>query len=74
MRSRASNVQPVLEKFIPMKKDCDERDGVKKEKDCKDKKNWMSSRTMMIPLQLITSMIKKQESKLEIKQVKIKFS
>ena len=43
MRFRASNVQPVLEEFIPMKKDCDEKDGVKKEKDCKDKKNWMSS-------------------------------
>ena len=44
------NAQPVLEEFIPLKKkkDCDEdEEGLncnnKKEKDCRDKKNWMSS-------------------------------
>ncbi|KAF2316621.1 hypothetical protein GH714_041962 [Hevea brasiliensis] len=41
----ASNNPPVLEEFIPLKKNChDEQDGrIKKEKDAKDKKNWMSS-------------------------------
>ncbi|XP_057965857.1 transcription factor HHO6-like [Malania oleifera] len=39
----AANVKPVLEEFIPLKKDCDEDVSVKKEKDCRDKKNWMSS-------------------------------
>ena len=75
MRSKAANVQPVLEEFIPLKKDCDEDGGIKKEKDCKDKKNWMSS------VQLWNSddsanhiHDKKQESKSEIKQVKIEFS
>ncbi|RVW49801.1 Myb family transcription factor EFM [Vitis vinifera] len=71
LRSKASNVQPVLEEFIPLKKDCDEEGGAKEEKDCKDKKNWMSS------VQLWNSddsastdhiYDKKQDSKLEIKQ------
>lgn len=43
----APNVQPVLEEFIPLKKDCGkntgERNNHKKEKDSRDKKNWMSS-------------------------------
>ncbi|PSS29368.1 Myb family transcription factor EFM like [Actinidia chinensis var. chinensis] len=41
---RARNVEPVLEKFIPLKKNCseDEESGVKEEKD-RDKMNWMSS-------------------------------
>ncbi|BBH09520.1 Homeodomain-like superfamily protein [Prunus dulcis] len=43
----ALNVQPVLEEFIPLKKDCEKNNGGtnnnKKEKDCRDKKNWMSS-------------------------------
>lgn len=45
------NAQPVLEEFIPLKKDCEDHEEEldknmnknKKEKDCKDKKNWMSS-------------------------------
>ncbi|XP_015874298.3 transcription factor HHO6 [Ziziphus jujuba] len=40
------NAEPVLEEFIPLKKDCDENEeqnNDNKEKDCKDKKNWMSS-------------------------------
>ncbi|XP_019422526.1 PREDICTED: myb family transcription factor EFM-like isoform X2 [Lupinus angustifolius] len=37
--------QPVLEVFIPLKKECDEEYEVNnnKDKECKDKKNWMSS-------------------------------
>lgn len=38
-----NEVQPVLEEFIPLKKDCDQNEENKKEKDYKDKKNWMSS-------------------------------
>ncbi|XP_060961437.1 transcription factor HHO6-like [Cannabis sativa] len=45
-----TNPQPVLEEFIPMKKDCEEEDEEreehkknKNEKDSRDKKNWMSS-------------------------------
>ncbi|KAK9287250.1 hypothetical protein L1049_015663 [Liquidambar formosana] len=43
MQNRPSNIQPVLEEFIPLKKNCDEDNGIHKETDCKDKKNWMSS-------------------------------
>ncbi|PQQ01933.1 myb family transcription factor EFM [Prunus yedoensis var. nudiflora] len=47
MQCAAPNVQPVLEEFIPLKKDCEKNNGGtnnnKKEKDCRDKKNWMSS-------------------------------
>ena len=56
MQCATSNNQPVLEEFIPLKKNCvgdgnngngdgdDDQDGlIKKEKDSKDKKNWMSS-------------------------------
>lgn len=43
----AANNTPVLEEFIPLKKNCDDDDEqegtIKVEKDCKDKKNWMSS-------------------------------
>ncbi|KAB5541366.1 hypothetical protein DKX38_014340 [Salix brachista] len=46
-RGASKNQQPVLEEFIPLKKKFDddhENDGlIKKEKDSKDKKNWMSS-------------------------------
>ncbi|KAK4284657.1 hypothetical protein QN277_001458 [Acacia crassicarpa] len=34
---------PVLEEFIPLTKNCDQEKDDKKEKDCIDKKNWMSS-------------------------------
>ncbi|XP_062022464.1 transcription factor HHO1-like [Rosa rugosa] len=47
MQCAKPNVQPVLEEFIPLKKDCDKNTGEpnnhKKEKDSRDKKNWMSS-------------------------------
>ncbi|KAM1242950.1 hypothetical protein ACFX2G_035255 [Malus domestica] len=48
MQCAAPKVQPVLEEFIPMKKDCDKNKGGsgnnnKKEKDSRDKKNWMSA-------------------------------
>ena len=33
----------MLEEFIPIKKYYDEGDGVKREKDYKDKNNWISS-------------------------------
>ncbi|KAF7810923.1 myb family transcription factor EFM-like [Senna tora] len=36
--------QPVLEEFIPLKKECDQKEEGKREKECRDnKKNWMSS-------------------------------
>lgn len=35
--------QPVLEEFIPLKRECEQKEEDKKEKECKDKKNWMSS-------------------------------
>lgn len=38
-----NEVQPLLEEFIPLKKDCDRSEENKKEKDYRDKKNWMSS-------------------------------
>ncbi|KAI9127529.1 hypothetical protein K1719_000522 [Acacia pycnantha] len=34
---------PVLEEFIPLAKKCDQKKDDKKEKECIDKKNWMSS-------------------------------
>lgn len=77
MRSKSSNVQPVLEEFIPLKKDCDEEGKIKKEKDCKDKKNWMSSVQLWNNDDSSSTdhfHDKKQESKSEIKQVKIEFS
>ena len=39
MRSRVSNIQLIMKEFILLKKDCEAEDGIKKEKDCKDKKN-----------------------------------
>lgn len=41
--SAPNEVQPVLEEFIPLKKDCDKNEENKNEKDYRDKKNWMSS-------------------------------
>lgn len=74
MRSKASNVQPVLEEFIPLKMDCDEDGGANKEKDCKDKKNWMSSVQLWNSDNSASADHKKEDSKLENKQVKIKLS
>ena len=36
---RTPNSQPVLEEFMTLKKECDQ----KEENECSDKKNWMSS-------------------------------
>jgi len=38
-----SEKRHVLEEFMPIKSILDEEGGVKLEKDCKDKMNWMSS-------------------------------
>ncbi|KAJ7967421.1 myb family transcription factor EFM-like [Quillaja saponaria] len=43
VQCRRPKAQPVLEEFIPLKKECDQNEEHKKEKDCRDKKNWMSS-------------------------------
>ncbi|KAJ8766654.1 hypothetical protein K2173_001174 [Erythroxylum novogranatense] len=44
MQCAASKSKPVLEEFIPLKKNCDDNEnGEMKEKDSRDKKNWMSS-------------------------------
>lgn len=47
MQCAAPSAEPVLEEFIPLKKDCDEENegpnSNRKEKDSRDKKNWMSS-------------------------------
>ncbi|KAK7252059.1 hypothetical protein RIF29_35764 [Crotalaria pallida] len=42
---RSYKTQPVLEEFIPLKKECDDEDegNDNKDKECRDKKNWMSS-------------------------------
>ncbi|KAF7840872.1 myb family transcription factor EFM [Senna tora] len=40
---RTPNSQPVLEEFIPLRKECDQKEENEKEKECRDKKNWMSS-------------------------------
>ncbi|CAK9179713.1 unnamed protein product [Ilex paraguariensis] len=45
LQCRKANVKPVLEEFIPLKKTCDEDEKceVMKEKDSRDKRNWLSS-------------------------------
>ncbi|WOH04687.1 hypothetical protein DCAR_0624099 [Daucus carota subsp. sativus] len=46
IQCRRRNVEPVFEEFIPLKKTCDEAEKDEKtrmEKECKEKKNWMSS-------------------------------
>lgn len=44
MQCKKTNVEPVLEEFIPLKKSCYEvHDKVETDKDGEDKKNWMSS-------------------------------
>ncbi|KAJ4830095.1 hypothetical protein Tsubulata_017778 [Turnera subulata] len=49
LQCTASAKKPVLEEFIPLKKNCDDEEKcedngqIKKEKDSRDKKNWMSS-------------------------------
>lgn len=42
-KCRACKSEPVFEEFIPLKKECDQRKEIEKEKECRDKKNWMSS-------------------------------
>ncbi|XP_010263747.1 PREDICTED: myb family transcription factor EFM [Nelumbo nucifera] len=43
MQCTTSNVRPVMEEFIPLKRNSDEDVRAKKEKESRDKKNWMSS-------------------------------
>ncbi|PSS26084.1 Myb family transcription factor EFM like [Actinidia chinensis var. chinensis] len=45
MQCRTTNIEPVLEEFIPLKKNCDEEEKIEaiKVKDNKDKVDWMSS-------------------------------
>ncbi|XP_028765812.1 LOW QUALITY PROTEIN: transcription factor HHO6-like [Neltuma alba] len=40
---RIPDSQPVLEEFIPLRKQCDQKEEDETEKECRDKKNWMSS-------------------------------
>lgn len=40
---RHDDSQPVLEEFIPLRKECDQKEESETEKECRDKKNWMSS-------------------------------
>ncbi|XP_019166421.1 PREDICTED: myb family transcription factor EFM-like isoform X1 [Ipomoea nil] len=46
VQCRKSKVEPVLEEFIPLKKSCDgggDRVEIRKDKDSREKMNWMSS-------------------------------
>ena len=45
MQCRTRNIEPVLEEFIPLKKNCDEEEKIEtiKVKDNRDKLDWMSS-------------------------------
>nr|DAD40522.1 TPA_asm: hypothetical protein HUJ06_014845 [Nelumbo nucifera] len=43
MQCTTSDVRPVMEEFIPLKRNSDEDGAPKKENDCRDKKNWMST-------------------------------
>lgn len=43
---RKSNIEPILEEFIPLKRSSDvseKHDDVEKEMDTRDKRNWLSS-------------------------------
>ncbi|XP_054788078.1 transcription factor HHO5-like isoform X2 [Prosopis cineraria] len=40
---RMPTSRPVLEEFIPLTRECDQKKDNKKENGCRDKKNWMSS-------------------------------
>ncbi|XP_020232871.1 transcription factor HHO6 [Cajanus cajan] len=42
-KCREQRTEPVLEEFIPLKKRCDQMEEIEKEKECRDKRNWMSS-------------------------------
>jgi len=69
MQCTAPNeVQPVLEQFIPLKKDCDQNEENKKEKDYKDKKNWMSSVQLWNTEDYPSTDCTKQNPKLETKK------
>ncbi|KAF8406353.1 hypothetical protein HHK36_008440 [Tetracentron sinense] len=43
MQCTTSDLRPVMEEFIPLKRNSDEDGGVEKENDSRDKKTWMSS-------------------------------
>ncbi|XP_054778936.1 transcription factor HHO5-like isoform X2 [Prosopis cineraria] len=40
---RIPDSQPVLEEFIPLRKECEQEEETETEKECRDKKDWMSS-------------------------------
>ncbi|XP_077234144.1 myb family transcription factor EFM-like [Tasmannia lanceolata] len=43
MKCRSANARPVLEEFLPIRSKFEEDGGAKREKDSRDKMNWMSS-------------------------------
>lgn len=75
-RCKKQNVEPVLEEFIPLKKSCDvddEKDEVVKEKDNRDKMNWMSSVQLWNSADCTktdSNLDRKQNTVAEIKKVK----
>ncbi|KAF8410001.1 hypothetical protein HHK36_002521 [Tetracentron sinense] len=73
MLCSSSDVRPVMEEFLPLKKKSDEEEeeGVEKEKDRIDKKNWMSSAQLWSSDGFSNSNInydKKQKLLLEMKE------
>ncbi|KAM7470693.1 hypothetical protein LguiA_008876 [Lonicera macranthoides] len=74
MQCRKSNMEPVLEEFIPLKKTCDadeKGDDSRKEMDCRDKRNWLSSVQLWNSAACPTtdsSHHRKQNSRVEIKK------
>lgn len=66
-KCRGQKSEPVLQDLIPLKKVCDQKDEEnKKEKECIDKKNWMSS------VQLWNNNSYNDSSKVEIKVLYLK--
>lgn len=66
-KCRGHKSEPVLQDFIPLKKVCDQKDEEnRKEKECIDKKNWMSS-VQLWNNNSYNSYDNNQNSKLEIK-------
>lgn len=75
MQYRKSNMEPVLEEFIPLKKTCDtdaKGDDSRKEMDSRDKRNWLSSVQLWNSADCPTTDSnhhRKQNSRREIKKV-----
>ncbi|KAI4295618.1 hypothetical protein L6164_035643 [Bauhinia variegata] len=69
---RIPNSQPVLKEFIPLKKECDQKEKIENEKECRDKKNWMSSvqlcNTAVYPPKANSNYEQKQHFKVENKK------